>query len=127
VNIPVLKPVIGFVTKLLDDIFSTHRSKRDRSNTAPYLGSSVSGIPLGPIGRMVKPLKTHNSVGWTTVGGGSEERIVDLSKTATRSVERDEKDIGIRDQNMDEQNKEYKQIWVVNTFSLSESKENPTP
>ncbi|ETS85373.1 hypothetical protein PFICI_03398 [Pestalotiopsis fici W106-1] len=130
VNIPVLKPLIFWVTTFLDDLLSSQRSKRDRSKVTPYnLGSGVSGLPLGPMDRRSERrsnvLKSRNGNGWTTVGGGgSEERIVDDNHLPVLVPhESHDKETSINSSEQDRKTADDGQIWVVNTFSISDNKD----
>ncbi|KAK6214279.1 hypothetical protein LQW54_004505 [Pestalotiopsis sp. IQ-011] len=126
VNIPVLKPLIVFVTTFLDDLLSSQRSKRQGGSKAtPYNlnGSGVSGLPLGPIDRKSHMLRSLNGGGgWTTVGGGgSEERIVDDEEYDRRRMpalvphETHDKEMSINSTEQERKVSDDGQIWVVNT------------
>lgn len=126
VNIPVLKPLIVFVTTFLDDLLSSQRSKRQGGSKAtPYNlnGSGVSGLPLGPIDRKSHMLRSLNGGGgWTTVGGGgSEERIVDDEEDDRRRMpalvphETHDKETSINSTEQERKVSDDGQIWVVNT------------
>ena len=126
VNIPVLKPLIVFVTTFLDDLLSSQRSKRQgNSKATPYNlnGSGVSGLPLGPIDRKSHMLRSLNGGGgWTTVGGGgSEERIVDDEEDDRRRMpalvphETHDKETSINSTEQERKVSDDGQIWVVNT------------